>query len=115
MNTKNMNFFQQKPDNIDIKKFNKFDLAIIDNFSLQENILIGSLSKIHSYLSEGGALIVSSISSVSPYNQFDQVMIESTLKDKFKLVAQKNISFRLHANEEDHLYSELSLWKLCDK
>lgn len=30
-----MNFFQQKPDNIDIKKFNKFDLAIIDNFSLQ--------------------------------------------------------------------------------
>lgn len=92
----NINFFQQKPDNIDIKKFNNFDLIVVDNFSLPEDLLLGSLAKIHSYLNRNGVLVVSSISSAKPYKPVNSTLIEETLKEKLTGIGKSvDISFNI--------------------
>lgn len=52
-------FVQQKPNNIDDKKFNSFDAIVVDGFSIVESVLPSALEQIHRYSKKGGVLFLS--------------------------------------------------------
>jgi len=69
---KRAQFFQQKPNNIDIKKFNSYDLIVVDNFSLGGDLLPSTLQNIHEYLKPQGYLVVNSAAPPNFKQQPDQ-------------------------------------------
>ena len=70
---KKAQFFQQKPDNIDEKKFNAFDMVVVDNFSLNDGMLINAVRKIHTYIRPDGYL---AINTANPLNSKVKVDIK---------------------------------------
>ena len=66
-NPRSILFVQQKPNNIDCKKFNSFDLVIVDNLCLPADMLCNALDNIHKHLKPNSLLIVSNIKSDAPW------------------------------------------------
>ena len=56
----NMHFYQQDPFNIDIKKFNSFNLILISRLIDQTNQPDLLLNSIHKYMTKGGLLVIAS-------------------------------------------------------
>lgn len=73
---KHAEFYQQKLNNIDTKKFSGFDLAVVDNFALQDGLLLTTLREVHRCLKPQAYLVVNSAEAIGATSHITQSEID---------------------------------------